>query len=324
MLVLAIGNTWLGDIIMSLPALYSIKIHCNATLFIATKPNSIDIYRQFTWISRVISNIQPSEDDLNQTYDHILIFPRSLTSIFTAIKFRSKSRIGYSSPLRSPFLTTKLQRNTSATRIHRVHYFHKLAEALGAPPIPTMPSPDLPRGAGGDGWEYLKNAIVLCPGANYGDAKMWPAEYFKRLATAFQDRLGRNVAIIGTKEEQQLCDMISSGTAIINLCGKTTISDLITIFNKASALVTNDTGSMHLASLTSIPIVAIFGSTSTVVTPPYRRQDVKIIYRGLPCSPCFARKCPLGHHMCLTTIEPEEVYVATKQLLENESKATAR
>lgn len=91
-----------------------------------------------------------------------------------------------------------------------------------------------------------------------------------------------------------------------NLVGKTSLTELIACLQQCRMLVTNDTGTMHLAAAMGVPTVSIFGSTEPVLTSPLGSQHT-IIRHHVPCSPCFKRECPFGHYDCMTGVSGEQV-----------------
>jgi len=154
--------------------------------------------------------------------------------------------------------------------------------------------------------------IALCPGAEYGPAKQWPAAHFAALA----DRLakaGFATWIFGSPKEAALGATIATlaaahdkATTPINLAGRTTLVEAIDLLSLTAAVVTNDSGLMHVAAALKRPLVALYGSTTPDMTPPLGSR-VKIVERTLPCRPCFKRTCPLGHLDCLNLISAAEV-----------------
>ena len=162
--------------------------------------------------------------------------------------------------------------------------------------------------------------IGLCPGAEYGPAKRWPIERFRSV----MDQLSsHNIVwvLIGTAAEAPLADPLMkefSGT-VENTMGKTSLAELITLIQGLDLLLTNDTGSMHLAALFNIPTVAIFGSTEPALTGP--RGDIhRVLRHQVECSPCFLRECPIDFR-CMTRITPEEVTQAVLEQVEKKLKA---
>ena len=156
--------------------------------------------------------------------------------------------------------------------------------------------------------------IGLCPGAEYGPAKRWPIERFRSV----MDQLSNHNIVwvlIGTAAEASLAEPLTKGFRgmVENTMGKTSLAELIELIKKCDLLLTNDTGSMHLAALFNIPTVAIFGSTEPALTGP--RGDIhRVLRHQVKCSPCFLRKCPIDFR-CMTSITPEEVVQAILEQL---------
>jgi lipopolysaccharide heptosyltransferase II len=150
--------------------------------------------------------------------------------------------------------------------------------------------------------------VALMPGAEYGPAKRWSAQRYgalaRRLATA-----GSSIVVLGSAKERPLGDEITAVAGemcVRNLCGRTTLIDVIDLVAAADAAVSNDSGLLHVAAATGTPVVAIYGSSSPTFTPPLT-DSAAVVYLRLDCSPCFARECPLGHLRCLTDISVEHV-----------------
>lgn len=149
-------------------------------------------------------------------------------------------------------------------------------------------------------------AVALMPGAEYGPAKRWPTGQFAALADRLLQR-GHQVWVFGSAKERELGQAIARGRdGIFDLTGRTQLVDVVDLLGSAIAAVSNDSGLMHVAAAVGTPLVAIYGSSSPRMTPPLA-VDAKIVYRGLSCSPCFERECPLGHLDCLRGIGAEEV-----------------
>jgi heptosyltransferase-2 len=149
--------------------------------------------------------------------------------------------------------------------------------------------------------------LVLCPGAEYGSAKRWPLEYYAVVAKR-QIAQGWQVWIMGSPQEGSIGARIQalSGDKCINLCGQTSLAEAIDLLSLAQAVVTNDSGLMHIAAALDKPLVAIYGSSSPGKTPPLSSK-AQVLYLGLRCSPCFQRHCPKKHLQCLRNIKPELV-----------------
>jgi heptosyltransferase-2 len=153
-------------------------------------------------------------------------------------------------------------------------------------------------------------AAVLCPGAEYGPAKRWPARYFGELAQGLAAH-GCEVWLVGSKNDAQAGAEIEqfAGGICRNLCGQTTLADAIDLLSSAALVVSNDSGLMHLAAALGRPLIALYGSSSPAFTPPLS-PNARILKLDLPCSPCFKRECPLGHFNCMMQLTPDRVLAA--------------
>ncbi|MBF0178007.1 MAG: lipopolysaccharide heptosyltransferase II [Magnetococcales bacterium] len=156
--------------------------------------------------------------------------------------------------------------------------------------------------------------LVLCPGAEYGPAKQWPVEHFALLARR-QVQRGWQVWVLGSGKEMLLGERIAAqgGEGVINLAGSTQLGEAIDLMAQARAVVTNDSGLMHVAASLDVPVLALFGSSDPDHTPPLG-EKAQILSLRLSCSPCWRRRCPLGHLDCLRQITPDRVATILEDL----------
>ena len=152
--------------------------------------------------------------------------------------------------------------------------------------------------------------LAICPGAAFGSAKRWPEEYFSSLA---QQKIkdGWLVWIFGSAQDQLVSKKIMQQlTTSLDSCydfsGKINLLETVDLFSVVDTVVANDSGLMHLAASLDKPLVAIYGPTGDVFTPPLGAKS-KVMRKELPCSPCFKRECPLQHHKCMREITPQAV-----------------
>jgi heptosyltransferase-2 len=158
--------------------------------------------------------------------------------------------------------------------------------------------------------------LVLCPGAEYGPAKQWPAAYFAEVARYWlAQNTAHTVVLVGGPNDVAVGNQIeavvkqelpSHGECIVNRCGKTSLMEAFEEIANARYVVSNDSGLMHAAAALDVPVVALFGSTDPHHTPPHSAKAT-VLSLGLSCSPCFERKCPLGTTACLKSLGPERV-----------------
>ena len=163
--------------------------------------------------------------------------------------------------------------------------------------------------------KYAMNTkyIVMCPDAEYGPAKKWPAQNWVNLAENLFPSYQVVFVGLDTSIKNKLNRLESNN--LINLIGKTSLKDVAEILSHAECVVSNDSGLMHLSSAVDTPIVGIYGSSSPEYTPPLCEENKReIIYKNLDCSPCFKRSCPLGHTNCLNYITVDMVLSAIARL----------
>lgn len=318
--ILVKGNNWLGDAVMSLPTLRSLKeMAPRSRVSVLTKPAFADLYRGAPYVDEVIPHerggmsrwMKTLRDLKRRKFDLALILPRSFSAAFLAWSVRIPRRIGYAGGGRTRLLT---ETPAPLDRRHRVHHYHHLLSALGAPPPVQPPHLDLPADALEWARERMPDGpwIGLNPGATYGAAKQWFPDRYIELGRRLSSR-GR-ILVVGGPSEADLGDQVARGIGGTSIAGKTTVSQLAAAIARCSLFVTNDTGPMHVADAVGTPMVAVFGPTDWIVTPPYGSRHV-IVRHEIECSPCLKRTCPLGHHLCMKKIEVDQVLRACLERL---------
>jgi heptosyltransferase-2 len=318
--ILVKGNNWLGDAVMSLPTLKSLKAMMpKARITVLTKPSFADLYRGAPYVDEVLSHerggmrvwVGMVKELKKRKFDAALLLPRSFSAAFLAWSARIPRRIGYAGSGR-----TKLLTDTPAPldRRHRVYTYHHLLSALGDPPAVTPPRLDLPADATAWAEEKLPGGpwIGFNPGATYGAAKQWFPDRFIELGK----KLGKRgkLVIVGGPAEAELGEKVAKGVDGLCIAGKTTVSQLAAAIARCRLFVTNDTGPMHVADAVGAPMVAIFGPTDWIVTPPFGKTHT-IVRHEFECCPCLKRTCPLGHHECMKKIDVAQVLRACEERL---------
>jgi heptosyltransferase-2 len=149
--------------------------------------------------------------------------------------------------------------------------------------------------------------LGLCPGAEYGEAKRWPAEYYAEIANEAMIK-GWQVWLFGSDKDIAVTSQINQLTQnrCLDIGGKTKLGEAIDLMSLCHTVISNDSGLMHVAAALGKSLIAIYGSSDPLHTPPMSAKAT-VFYLGLECSPCFERVCPLGHLDCLRLIKPEQV-----------------
>jgi heptosyltransferase-2 len=180
--------------------------------------------------------------------------------------------------------------------------------------VPTPPAPVLVPNAANANEAMRALALatrrpiaILCPGAEFGPAKRWPTEHFISLAQRLLND-GHAVWLLGSQNDQPAAAPIASAIpGVRDLTGRTDLGTAIDLLSLATVVVSNDSGLMHAAAAVSRPLVALFGSSSPIHTPPLS-PVAHVAKIDIVCSPCFKRECPLGHFKCMRELSPDVVY----------------
>ncbi len=250
-------------------------------------------------------------------YQQVIVLPNSWKSALIPYWTKAPIRTGYKGEMRYGLLNDIRPKNKLTLR-RTIDQFVALGMAKHDPRIGqfTPPTPYLSTGNITRSLEKLKLTypkqpiLALCPGAEYGIAKQWPLEYYAILAKKVIAQ-GWNVWILGSAKDCVAGGRVEalSGSAevkCISFCGQTSLADAVNLLSLSTAVVSNDSGLMHIASALNKKLIAIYGSSTPAMTPPIN-PNAKILYTGIACSPCFKRTCRYQHYQCLRSIKPEYV-----------------
>ncbi|WP_373036184.1 lipopolysaccharide heptosyltransferase II [Sulfurimonas sp.] len=166
--------------------------------------------------------------------------------------------------------------------------------------------------------KFDRPTLAINAGATYGSAKRWYPERFAEVAKEFSNKF--DIMIFGGPNEVEMASEIESNLkdySVLNyrnLAGKTNIEELCANIAGCSLFITNDSGPMHVAAAYQVPTIAIFGPTKYKETSQWMNEKSTIIRHEMNCSPCMKRECPLGHHNCMKSITANEVIEAVKDL----------
>ena len=247
-------------------------------------------------------------------FDQAIVLPGSFKSALTPLFAGIPRRTGWRGEFRYGALNDA--RQLDASRWPRlVDRFAALAGVAPATPRLAADPAARERLLAKHGLRTEGPVVALCPGAEYGPAKRWPVEHFATLARKCAEA-GAEVWIVGSAKEAALGDAIcmTGGRRVaVNLAGRTSLLEAVDLLSAASAVVSNDSGLLHVAAALDVPVAAVYGSTSPDFTPPLGARTVTL-QRELGCRPCFRRECPLGHTDCLRGLAPAEVFAALREL----------
>lgn len=249
-------------------------------------------------------------------YAQAIVLPNTLKSALVPFFAGMPLRAGYVGETRYGVLNIvhKLDRKNPPPMVER---YLALAGAPGAP-LPEAPRTRLTVSGANLARALTQLSLqppsdthpvaVLCPGAEYGPAKRWPADSYADLAIRL-GQAGFSVWLMGSQADRPAAQAILEAKpgCAIDLCGRTDLASAIDLIGVAHVVVSNDSGLMHIAAALDRPLVAIFGSSSPKHTPP-RTGKARVQYLAIECSPCFARVCPLGHFRCMRDLSPGHVF----------------
>lgn len=252
-------------------------------------------------------------------YDLSIVLPNSWKSALIPFFAGIPQRTGYVGECRWGLLNDARRLDKSALRM-TVQRFVALGLPADAPQPPDYPLPELSVDESGqkaviDKYQLTETGrvLALCPGAEYGPSKRWPAAYFAEVATA-KAKSGWQIWLLGSEKDKASADAIqqSTGGQCLNFVGQTSLSEAVDLMSLAHTVVANDSGLMHLAAALKKNVIAIYGSTPPEFAPPLCASAISVSL-NLPCSPCKKRICPLypvdnpKHTQCLTGITPGRI-----------------
>lgn len=334
--ILIVSPSWVGDIVMSQTLLKVLKQQVpNSSIDLLAPKWSHDLILRMEEVDQVIE-FPFSHGEIaflkryrlgklirENHYDLAIVLPNSFKSALVPFFARIPKRVGFRGEWRYGLLTD--------VRIMNEKKYPLMIErfmALGFPFHADLPKPypsptlrvDLEKRQQLLRYFNLHGHIdrpilALCPGAQFGSAKRWPAEYYGEVARQKLQE-GWGVLIFGAKSDVVEAREIQSvtGDRCVNLVGLTHLSEVIDLLSLAKVVISNDSGLMHIASALHLPLIALYGSTSPNFTPPLSR-NVKILSLPLSCRPCFERECPLKHFRCMLDLMPSLVLKAINELV---------
>jgi heptosyltransferase II len=337
--ILVIGPSWIGDMVMAQSLFMTLgQSHPQVEITVLAPAWSLPLLKRMPEVNQSLK--LPFEHGelallerhrfamtLPSDYDLAIVLPNTFKSALIPFHAGIPRRIGWRGEFRRILLTDcrALDRKKYPLMVQR---YVALGLDESASPPSRFPYPALrvdPTGVHSSlaalSLQCGKNTLVICPGAEFGEAKQWPARHFSELCKQIVKQSWQ-VWIMGSANDQAIAAEIYSALDAAtqrnchDLTGKTSLDQAIDILSKASAVVSNDSGLMHVAAALHRPIVALYGSTSPDFTPPLVDR-VKLLNTEIECRPCFQRKCPLGHLRCLTEISPNRVVMELQDLLAN-------
>ena len=318
--ILIRSSNWLGDAVMSVPAVRAIKNgrpDAHVTILAPEKISSI--WKLIPEVDEVIA--LPNKSIITAMrliarqpkFEVAVLFPNSLRVALEA--WRIPRKVGYRGHARAWLLNQIVRepRKAGPPEHHGIRFL-RIAADCGADVEVTAPQKLALSEASNA--KSKSGPLGLCPGAEYGSAKRWLPERFAEVANAISEKSHARWILFGTKSDKAVGETIAValGDKCVNRIGETTLEELISELRNCRALLTNDTGTMHLAALLGVPSVAIFGSTEPTLTGPLGNGH-RVVRHHVECSPCFLRECPIDFR-CMKEVGTEQVIDAMISILE--------
>jgi lipopolysaccharide heptosyltransferase II len=318
--ILIRAANWLGDSVISVPAVRAIKAgRPDAHITIAAPAKIASVWKLVPEVDEAL--VLPSRSLFSvvnairrlPVFDVAILLPNSLRSALEVWLAGIPRRVGFPGHRRRWLLNQVIEEEQRRGPVqHQVYRYLRMARELGGPAAPPEVRKFLPR---------IKTngapaKLGLCPGAEYGPAKRWLPERFAEVALNIAEQRPVQWILFGTAADQERGAAIASalGERCVNRIGQTTLDELASELAECALLLTNDTGTMHLATLVGVPVVAVFGSTEPRLTGPLGSGH-DVIRHQVECSPCFLRECPIDFR-CMNAVGVPEVAAAVSAQLD--------
>lgn len=331
--ILIRGTNWIGDAVMTLPAVASVRAaYPKAHLAILAKPPVSEIYQLFSAADEMIP-YEKKFDNVSgvfrlahalrkKKFDAAILLQNAIEAAIIAFASGIPLRAGYNSDGRGFLLTHAIRRTAGIFKVHQIDYYLEMVKALGcadvdrAMHLETHISPAI---AGEILLRHLpetkKPLIGIAPGATYGPAKRWLTERFAQAGDRLGQDLGAQAVLFGGQSDREIAEQVrnQAHTDMINLAGRTSLTETVYLISQCRLFISNDSGLMHVAGAMNIPTVAVFGSTNPVTTSPAGEKTM-LVRKEVSCSPCLKKTCPTDFR-CMTSITVDDVVTAAKTLI---------
>jgi heptosyltransferase II len=311
---------WLGDTVMAVPVLASLRAAWPGARVVAAGPwasllagqGLADVLLNYprTWSGR----LRAADAVPDPRPELAVILPNSFEAALTAWYWGARRRVGFAAGGRSWLLTDAVPRD-GALR-HQIDEYLLLVEHSGVEvttrePALTAPGPEtaerieargLLEGVSAASAHGQRVAIHL--GAAYGPAKLWPPARVAELGRLLAER-GHAPILLGAPSDAEVAARIVAAAPVASLVGRDRPALLPALLSEFDVVIAGDTGVAHLAAALGVRVVTLFGPTDPRLSAPRGRTTV--VTHPVPCAPCFYRTCPI-EHPCLDGIAGERVY----------------
>ena len=330
-----IGPAWVGDMVMAQSLYKALLLNStSAEIHVVAPAWSRSLLTRMPEIKKIIEldiahgelglgkRIKLGRQLKREGYSQAIVLPRSFKSALVPCFAKIPQRIGDKGEIRYGLLTKLFPSNKDKAIPNVCNYLRYIDIDADIAQVKQQFSPHL--NVDQDNQQKVlrqhdiatSDPLVACMvGAEYGPSKQWPAQHFAALIDLLRGQ-GLQVCLLGSTKDQAISKEIEGlvSAPIINLCGQTSLTDVIDVLAACRVAVTNDSGLMHIAAAVDVPVVAMYGATTPAYTPPLH-QRAKTFYMKLECSPCWQRTCQFDHYRCLKDILPQDVFKAVTDRL---------
>ena len=333
MRILIRGTNWIGDAVMTVPAIRKLRrLFPEATIVLQTSEAAAGISRHSGLVDEIIltgSFLDQVRSIRRVPFDLAVLFPNSFKSALVVWLAGAKRRFGYAAQNRSMLLSDAVDVPDWKDDRHEVFYYLNLVDQIersygvhdsAEPPDTRIAVSETDRTTArqmleSHGVDPSRTIIGLAPGSTNSRAKRWTPEGFARLNDLLQAELEATVVLLGSQGDSDVSSRVIelSESKPVDLTGRTDIAMAAGVLSNLDLLVSNDMGLAHLAPAVGTRTIVIFGPTNPVTTRPFS-ELASIISAGVECSPCMLRDCPIDHR-CMTRITPDMVFARAKELL---------
>jgi len=334
--ILIRGTNWIGDVIMTLPAMAAIRsAFPKAGISVLAKPWVADIFSLCSDVDEVILYRSPGvhagvgglfrlAGELRaRKFDAAILLQNAIEAAIISFLAGIPIRAGYNSDGRGLLLTHSVKRTRAVRRIHQMDYYLEMVKTLGCNDGSRELHLNLTLADQNRGDEILRAygiepggiLIGIAPGATYGAAKKWFPDRFAAVADRLIDEFSARILLFGSAGDQGSTGEVSrcANHVLTDLAGMTTLREAISLISRCRLFISNDSGLMHVAGALDVPTLAIFGSTNPVTTSPLGQNSI-VVHKDLPCSPCLKTTCPTDFR-CMDMIGVEDVYGAARWMI---------
>ncbi|HBA83214.1 MAG TPA: lipopolysaccharide heptosyltransferase II [Verrucomicrobia bacterium] len=329
--LLICGVNWIGDSIMTMPALQEFRQrNPQARITLLVKPALMPIWSLHSAPEDLIplqsgweGTLKTVRELKTRHFDRAYIFPHSFRSALLPFLAGIPRRVGMPGPFRNAMLTKIVRPTAQSSRGHQVYEYADLLLGPGSPLRDLEPRLTIPA-------ELLKQTsarlsslplprIALIPGAARGPSKRWPAAHFAEVGRRLLQDKRAGILLLGSQSEHAVCAEIekamSAQSRVLNFAGRTSLPELAAALSLCDLAITNDSGGMHLAAAAGRPVVAVYGITDPDKTGPLGPRHIILQNSPIRCRD-VGRQSELAQK-CLASITPEQVCEAANRILEH-------